>query len=254
MSISVAQSLTAVGPNITSSFLASGGTAPYTYSVQGGGAGGSIDASTGIYTAPATVPTNPAQQFDTIIATDSLSATGTAQILVGDPLLLFCDILASELGLDPARVFLWDQKIFQPTDSGLYIAVSVPSCKPFSNNLKPALNGSGNPDWSAGGLQETNFMATLDINAISRDNTALRRKEEILLALNSLYAQSQQEANSFYIGKLPPNARFQNLSMVDGAAIPYRYLISVNMQYAATKSKAVPYFSTFQNVQVNTNP
>jgi hypothetical protein len=252
MSIAIAQTLTAVGPLKTASFLASGGTAPYTYSVNAGGAGGSIDPSTGVYTAPSTVPTNPAQQFDTITATDSLAATGTAQIMVGDPLLLFCEILQAELGLAVGRVFLWDQKIFQPTDSGLYIAVSVPRCKPFSNNTKPGVT-NGNLDWSKV-QQETNFMATLDINAISRDNSALRRKEEILLALNSLYAQSQQEANGFYIGKLPPGAQFVNLSLVDGAAIPYRYAISVNMQYAATKSKTVPYFDTFQNVQVNTNP
>lgn len=250
--ITVAQTLTAVGPNKTSSFLASGGTGPYVYSVTPGGAGGTIDASTGVYTSPAVVPTDPKLQFDTIVATDSLSATGSAQIMVGDALLLFCEILQSELGLSSGRVYLFDQKVFQPTDAGLYIAVGVPSCKPFSNNTKPGLVG-GNPDWSIA-TQETNFMATLDINAISRDNSALRRKEEILLALNSIYAQSQQEANSFFIGKLPPNARFQNLSLVDGAAIPYRYLISVNMQYATTKSKAVPYFDTFQSVQVNTNP
>lgn len=98
------------------------------------------------------------------------------------------------------------------------------------------------------------MLATLDIDIISRGPEARDRKEEIILALNSIYAQSQQEGNSFYIGKLPPSARFVNLSNIDGAAIPYRFRISVNLQYAFVKSKAIDYFDTFSTVQETIQP
>ena len=247
--LALTQTLTAIAVNLTSSFLGTGGTPPYTYAVRAGGAGGTINSSSGLYTAPAQVSSDPTQLYDTIQVTDSLGAIATAQILVGTPLLLFCEILQSELGLAPGRVYLWDQKILQPTDSCLYIAVSVPSCKPFGNTNTPDGSGSG-----LNSIQVAHMLATLDIDIISRGPDARDRKEEVVLALNSDYARSQQEANSFFIGKLPPGSRFLNLSQVDGAAIPYRYKISVNVQYAVTKTKAVPYFGTFQSVQVATNP
>lgn len=246
--LTLAQTKTALAVNLTASFLASGGLGPYAYSVLAGGAGGTIDSLSGLYTAPGVVPSDPALLYDTVQAKDILGAVVTSPILVGSPFLLFCEVLQSELGLPNGRVFIWDQKIFQPTDNGLYIAVGIPSCKPFSNNIKP-LNG----DWSQSS-QETNFLALLDVNIISRDTSALIRKEEVLLAMNSIYAQAQQESNSFYIGKLPPGSRFTNLSMVDGAAIPYRYQISVNMQYSVTKTKAIPYFDTFSQTQETINP
>lgn len=255
MSLTLAQSKTALAPKLTASFLATGGTAPYTYAVLANGAGGSIDSSSGLYTAPAVAQSDPKKAYDTIQVTDSATptpATITAQILVGNPLLLLCEIIQQELGLTAGHAFIWDQKVFQPTDNLLYAAVSVPSCKPFASNVKPAMVG-GVADWSQA-EQVANMLATVDIDLMSRGPDARDRKEELILAINSIYAQAQQEANSFYIGKLPPGSRFVNLSMIDGAAIPYRFKISFNMQYTVTKSKAVPYFDTFQTEQVTTNP
>jgi GGDEF domain-containing protein len=237
MPLGLTQSATAVGAGITASFLASGGTAPYTYAVLPGGAGGSID-SDGIYTAPAVVPTDPATQYDTIQVTDDDAATATAPILVGTPLLLFCEVIQREMGLSNGRVYLWDQKLNQPADSGLYIAVAVVNCKPFANVNRQSSSGTQSE-------QFVSMLALLDINIISRSAAARDRKEEIILALNSIYAQQQQEANSFYIAKLSPLAGFVNLSEVDGAAIPYRYKISVNIQYAYKKTSALQYFENF---------
>lgn len=248
MSLTLAQTKTALAPGLTASFLASGGTPAYVYSVIAGGAGGTIDSSTGIYTAPAVVPSNPAQAYDTIQVTDSLAATATSQILVGTALILLCEIIQSEMSLARGRVYLWDQKIFQPKDSGLYVIVGETNLKAFANNSVPDPNGGNNV------IQSVNMMTTLDINAISRGPEARNRKEEILLALSSIYSEKQQEGNSFFIGKLPPGSRFTNLSFVDGAAIPYRYQISINMQYTVTKTKAVDYYDTFDDVQVATQP
>jgi hypothetical protein len=251
--LSIAQTKTAVGAGLTASFLASGGTAPYVYDIlPTNAAGGSIDPSTGLYTAPSPAPTDPELQYDTIRATDNVGAQVTSQVLVGPPLLLFCDIIQNQLGLANGRVYLWDQKIFQPIDAGLYVAVAVVSCKPYSNNIQPALIASV-PDWSES-AQYTNFFAQLDVNIISRDTSALLRKEEVLMAFNSVYAEQQQDANSFLIGRISAQGGFKNLSMVDGAAIPYRYVISMNMQYVVTKQQPIDYFGTFAAAQITTNP
>lgn len=249
MSLALSSSLTAVAPGITSSFLATGGTGPYVYSVIPGGAGGSIDSATGVYTAPNVMGQTPKTLFDTIRVTDALGAMITAQVLVGTPLLLLCDIIQSEMGLSQGRVYLWDQKIMQPSDNGLYVAVSMQSCKPFGNNIGPdPISG-----W-AEAIQSMSVLAQIDIDIISRGPAARDQKELVVMALQSIYAEQQQEANSFFVGKIPPAGRFLNLSMIDGAAIPYRYKISVQMQYVVRKQASVPYFDTFQTLTVTTNP
>lgn len=243
------QNVTAIGPNLTTYFTASGGTAPYVYSVRAGGAGGSINPSTGAYTAPVATGNTPVTQSDIVQVIDNVKATASASILVGNPLLLFCDVISNQLGLARNRVYLWDQKIMQPTDVGMYVAIAVLRKKIFANTNK--FDGSGS---NSNSDQSCNVMAMLQVDAISRDSSARDHAEDIILAINSDYSQSQQEINGFYIGKLPPGSQFINVSGPDGAAIPYRYSISIAMQYFYTKTQAVPYFGTFDQPAVTTEP
>lgn len=238
--LSLSQNYTAIGPGLIASFLGLGGTPPYSYATRPNGAGGSINSSTGVYTSPSVVPSNPAIQYDYINVTDSLGSKAQASILIGTPLLLFCDIIQTELGLATGRVYIWDQKIFQPTDSNLYIAVSVLNPKPFGNSS--TIDSSGNE------VQSLNMYVTLGIDIMSRDTEALNRKEEVIMALQSIYARQQQEANSFYIGKI--STSFVNLSSVDGAAIPYRYHIDVAMQYFVTKTQPAEYYDSFSAASI----
>lgn len=233
--LALTQTATAVGTNAPASFLATGGTGPYTYAVASGGAGGTIDPSLGTYRAPALVPSDPTKLTDTIVVTDSLAATASAKILVGSALLLLCDIIQKELGLTQDRVYLWDQKLMQPTDSALYVAVSMPSPRPFGNSRTQSSDGVSS-------VQSVNMYAVVDIDIISRGPAARDRKEEVILALNSVYAQQQMNANSFNVGTL--STAFVNLNELDGAAIPYRYRISVGMQYTVSKVKATPFYDS----------
>lgn len=250
--LTLTQSAKAVGVNLTASFLALGGTPPYTYVVRTNpaGAGGTVDSSTGLYIAPSVVNGGsygpPKQLYDTIQVIDSLGARAYTTILVGNALLLFCEVIQNYMGLANGRVYLWDQKITEPSDAGAFIAVSVLRCQPFANTNK--FDGNGNA------IQSMNMFAQLSVDIISRDTEARDRKEEILMAIKSDYAQNQQTANSFYIGKLPPGQQFVNLSDPDGAAIPYRFNIAVALQYFYTKTVGVPYFDTFQAPDINTNP
>lgn len=244
MVLALTQSTTAIAPRCPASFQATGGTAPYAYSIAAGGAGGSINSTTGAYTGPLYFKSSPFVNEDTIIVNDADGNTTRSKILIGSPLILFCDILSTELEICRDRVYLWDQKIIQPKDYGLYIAVSVASAKPFGNSNY--FRGSDSVS-----DQFVSMQALLDIDIISRGPEARDRKEEVILALNSVYSQQQQTTNSFYIGQL--STRFINLSEIDGAAIPYRFRISVNMQYAYQKQKALPYFDTFSTVELAEN-
>ena len=242
MSITISQSKTALAPMVSASFLAAGGTAPYVYSVVPGGAGGTINASTGKYVTPVNFSSDVKKLFDVIIATDAVNATVTTKILVGSPLRLVAEIIQKELGLAPDRVYLWDQKLMQFTDSELYVVVSLPSATPFGNsNTFVAVNDGDTPV----AVQRVSMLGVIDIDVISRGPVARDRKEEVVLALKSNYAKNQQTSNSFLLASIPTS--FHNLSEVDGAAIPYRYRISVKMQYAYVKVTTSTYFDDFEN-------
>lgn len=151
---------------------------------------------------------------------------------------IFASVLKREMSLGADQIYFWDQKIIIPKDNRLYVAISELSCKPFSNIRETVA--------ITGGLTErltTNFKTTLQVDILSRSAEARTRKEEVILALNSTYSIQQQEANSMMIAKI--SSGFNNLSEIDGAAIPYRFNILVNIQYAVQKTKAIDYYDDF---------
>lgn len=217
-----------------------GGTGPYDFVVLPGGAGGSIDSS-GIYTAPLvpTAPENPRKSIATIQVTDSLSATATATINVLQPLELVCEIIRQGLGLSGDQVYIYNQKYLIPNDSRLYIPIEVLSPKPFGNT-----NKIQEIDGVLTQVQSVNFATILSIDAMSRSTVALYRKEEIIMALNSLYSQQLQQAFSFYLA--PITSAFVAVNEEDGAAIPYRFNMSVTIQYAVEKYQTADYYDSFE--------
>jgi hypothetical protein len=242
MSLFLRATKSALAPGLTASFGAGGGVEPYVYTVAPDGAGGTIDSDTGLYTAPAIQNQSPKLQEDTIIVTDDNGDTAELPIKVCTPLELFCDIIQKEMGLADGRVYIYNQKYMEPKDNGLYVAVGIVNPKPFGNTNKMLDSGESE--------QSVNMMTSLLVNAISRGPEALNRKEEIIMALNSNYSQNQQAGNSFFVAPITSN--FVNLSEIDGAAIPFRFAMTVNIQYFVKKVKAEDYFDDFAEPEIET--
>lgn len=156
---------------------------------------------------------------------------------------LFCDVIQNGMELEDDQVYLWDQKIDIPNDHRLYIAVAVISCKPFANSRKIVDNGSQLQE-----QQSLNVQATLGIDIFSKGPEARDRKEEVILALKSTFSQQIQEKYGFYIATIP--TAFVNLSEIDGAAIPYRFNISVAIQYTSIKTKTISFYDKFADTIV----
>lgn len=229
----------ALAPLIKTPFAATGGVPPYVFAVQTGGIGGSINSVTGLYVAPAITG------VDTIVVTDATSATATVKVAVLDPLRLVCEIIQNQLGLANGRVWIWDQKIMEPTDSAMYIPIQVMSTKVFGVSNK--FDGV-----SESQVQSVNSRALLSIDIKSRSTEAYDRKEEVVMALSSQYAETQQESNSFSIFQVP-SQELVNIGELDGAAIPYRFNITVAIQYSKVKTTGVAYYNQFQNPSILTN-
>lgn len=237
--ITISPSPAEVNQHGTLQFGASGGTGPYVWTLVSGD--GSIS-SAGLYTATYKISSA------VVRVTDSLGATQTATVRVQSALSWLCQIIREELDLDDDQVYLWDQKLFIPSDSRLYVAVGTVSCKPFANTREyvPVEDGGLNC------LQSTNFLLTASIDIISRGVDARDRKEEVLMSLKSDYSQGVQQAYGFYVA--PLTSSFLNLSEVDGAAIPYRFKLLAALQYKITKTKSVDYYDDFPGFEVLTDP
>lgn len=85
--LSLSPATITIAVNIQTTLTATGGTAPYTFSIQSGD--GSVDASTGVYTAPAT-PT-----VAVVRVTDNLGATDDSTVTV-----------VADLGISPSSITL----------------------------------------------------------------------------------------------------------------------------------------------------
>ena len=249
MSLTILQNHSVIAGGVSTSFKASGGISPYTYSVISGGAGGSIDSITGLYTAPEVNP-DSRKKSDTVLVTDSTPVTpitGTAKISVVQPLSIFCDIIAKGLGLANDQVYLWDQKVNIPTDSRLYIAVGVGATKIFGNTVSEVDDGNGNLVES----QTLNVQSMISIDIVSRGPEARDRREEVIFALGNTYSKQQQETNSLRIARVAQS--FINLSSEEGAGIPYRFNFSVALQYSKKKVGAISSYNTFPEFEILVN-
>lgn len=239
------QNTKAIGINLTTKFEGSGGVPPYSYAVQIGGAGGTIDPLTGLYLAPSVIG------VDTIEVIDAVLDSATATISIFSPLQLFCDVLKKELGLSADQIWLYNQKFTVPNDSRLYIAVNILTSKSFSN-----VNESVSVGADLVSMQATNFHALLSVDIMSRGLSAVSRKEEVVMALNSNYARQQMELNGFGIANQPSN--IVAISDVDGAAIPYRFNFTVAIQYVVKKRQNIEFyddfFDTAEEPEVITDP
>lgn len=240
----------AIAQNLSVPFQAAGGTpivsadpvylSGYRYSVQSGP--GYIDQYTGVFTSEGETG------IATVRATDANGAFAESQVLIGTPLQLFCDVLQQQLPLAPGRVWLWDQKVNEPTDLGMFIVVRVLNPRCFGNT-----NAMSSDDIGATQIQSSYMSVQLQVEVKSRSTEALDRLGAVIQALNSIYSQQQQEMNSFKI--FPVSKNIVDMSGEDGAAIPYRFVLSVTLQYTeSTTTRAAPYFDTFQTASVTLNP
>jgi hypothetical protein len=167
-----------------------------------------------------------------------------------EPLKIIGDILVEELSLTPGHIMLGFEKWPIPKE-GLYIALAyLNPIKIIANNNYSISNGP-NPDDGMTEVQELVARYLIQIDAMSFDNSARTRKEEIAQALHSVFSQQQQEINSVHLGRIPPF--FNDMSSLEETAFLKRYTITVSMTALSRKQKTVSYYSDFKDPEVTIN-
>jgi hypothetical protein len=150
---------------------------------------------------------------------------------------LLRDIVQQEMGLEDDQIYIYAQPNILPTDSRLYVVIEYKYSKVYSNrNLTPVNDGNITEE------QNVNTQEFLTIQLFSRSFEALRRKEEAVMALRSVYAQQSQEKYSYKLSFTP---QIFDLTSLETSAMLYRYDVPVVFLSAYQKIKTIDYFDSY---------
>ena len=147
-------------------------------------------------------------------------------------------IVASMYDIDPDRISISNQKFKIPTDDGIFILIETKGA-PKIISVRSAMemvNGAYTE------VQMVNTQEIVAVNIYSRNMDAIRRKEEILMALNSVYAQGIQEINGFSIARM---ARIERLNELEASAMLNRFEISIPVFSWFYKTTGQDYYDSF---------
>lgn len=149
------------------------------------------------------------------------------------PLDVLVDILSAEMTLASGRVMQENQRFPISLEEGVYIFLRDVSPKAIAskNWLETiALN-------TVEEVQQTSMVSLVQIDIMSADYSAVERKEEVLMALNSIYAERQMEENNMQISKIPQS--FANASELEGTSRMNRFSATMAVAWMKTKRKAL---------------
>ncbi len=134
---------------------------------------------------------------------------------------IILEILKNEMSLEDNQAWVGyqTQKIIPQT--GLFVVVNNIDSRVVSVANTP----SG--DYADGMTQliQSVMRENIQIDIFSRDNSALTRRGEVLLALGSVYSEQKQELEEFSIFKIPTT--FVNTSSAEGGSNLNRFSIIV---------------------------
>lgn len=151
---------------------------------------------------------------------------------------LLREIVKQEMSLKEDRIFIYGQPFIIPSDRNLFVNIEYKYSKIYSNrNLTPVNNGNITEE------QNLNTQEFLTIQLFSRSFEALRRKEEAVMALKSIYAQQLQEKYSF---RLSWNPQILDLSSLEASAMLYRFDVPVVILTAYQKIKSIEWFDSYR--------
>lgn len=163
-----------------------------------------------------------------------------------EPIKVLGDVLKSEMGIIDAQIMLGLENYRIPKTRGLYVALLYGIPHPIgSNNRTEDIPGSMLE------IQEVAMMHEIVIEAMSFNDEARLRKEEILQALGSIAAQNAMDLYGMKIYNLPVS--FLPVPSLETTKQLNRFHLTFNMNALHVKTKVVPFYETFPAPEVLTN-
>lgn len=146
-------------------------------------------------------------------------------------------ILIHEMNIKGNRIWAYNANIDLPTDNNLFIVLSYAEKTPYSNNTRYVPTDDGLNE-----VQTMNVAEDIIISLISKNTDARDRSYEVLMALNSTYAQQLQVQNKLHISRI---GQVLDNSFLEATARLNRFDINCRVLTAYDKIKEVDYYDTY---------
>ncbi len=151
-----------------------------------------------------------------------------------EPIKVLGTIIASEMDLRASgpncQIMLTNERFNIPINDDIYVALSYIDGKAIGNNNY----FDGNAAFE---IQQVVMLYHIQIDIMSYGPEARRRKEEVFMALRSIFAQQQMEIQEMQIARMP--AGFADASSLEATKMLNRFTMSVAVTAMFTKEKAV---------------
>lgn len=163
-----------------------------------------------------------------------------------EPIKVVADIMAHELPLAVGYIMLNDEKWNIPKSyDGIFMVLSYLGPNKVianTNKFDPATDEE---------VQSTTVLEVIQIDFMSYGPAARARKEEVAMALGSMYSQQWQEKYGCQIARQPEP--FVDTSNLEGAGMLKRFTTRISVTSIFMKSKAAEYYTTFPTPEVKYN-
>lgn len=156
-----------------------------------------------------------------------------------EPISVIRNIVMTEMGLNPERIWIYNADAPLPKDSGLLCILSLNAQNPYSNNVK--YEGDIEND-TLTEVQEMNIQADITISLLSKDESARTRAYEVQMALGSTYSQQMQEKNKMHISRI---GKVVDASFLEATSRLNRFDIDCIALYGYKKVKPIDYYDKF---------
>lgn len=147
-------------------------------------------------------------------------------------------IIKDYMDLDDDQIYFYNEKTSLPTNKTFTITVGFLSLRTIGIATNQTVT-----DGTMNEIVSANMGGQVFVDIFGRSFDVITRKEEIVQAMNSTAAKEMQIQYGFMIGPTPTT--FNDISGIDGTAIPYRFQITFGVQFLSKKTKAINYYDTF---------
>lgn len=158
-------------------------------------------------------------------------------------------ILQHEMGLEAGQLMLGLENWEIPKNVGLYVALLYGPETVIGNNNYNSLDESG--EYSE--VQDSVMLHMIDIDIMSFDSSARLRKEAVLWAVQSYYAQTLMEQYQMRLAATPGSFSPVQNSLEETKQLN-RFKITIMINAMHRNVKATPYYDSLQPVVLVENP